>query len=162
MSSALALLLSAACICADTRVRLYTVLLQHVRGLQVDRERSARRVQVQAFMFGSVPLKTYLPDGDIDMAVFQSHGPSVRDSWTTKLGAVLEAEARSQSTRFRVKDMQVIHAEVRRAAGPAAWVRARVRSAQSMSGSRARAAVPQRWMGSRLIGSWSSASALDR
>ena len=69
--------------------------------------------QVQAFMFGSVPLKTYLPDGDIDMAVFQSHGPSVRDSWTTKLGAVLEAEARSQSTRFRVKDVQVIHAEVR-------------------------------------------------
>ena len=101
-------------------------------------------------MFGSVPLKTYLPDGDIDMAVFQSHGLSVRDSWTTKMGAVLEAEARSQSTRFRVKDVQVIHAEVRRA-GPAARARARrkgrrLRAVSSVvQGPLGRAAVPERW-----------------
>ena len=116
-----------------------------------------RRAQVQAFMFGSVPLKTYLPDGDIDMAVFQSHGPSVRDSWTTKLGAVLEAEARSQSTRFRVKDVQVIHAEVRRAAGPAAWCMfagmCRLRAVSSiMRGPLARGAVLERWTGSSLSG----------
>ena len=75
-------------------------------------------LQVQAFMFGSVPLKTYLPDGDIDVAVFQSHGASVRDTWTTRLSAVLEMEARSPRTPFRVKDVQVIHAEVLPAAGP--------------------------------------------
>lgn len=73
-------------------------------------------------MFGSVPLKTYLPDGDIDMAVFQLRGASVRDTWTTRLSAVLEAEARLTRPAFRVKDVQVIHAEVRprRRAGPAA------------------------------------------
>lgn len=132
--AAVAPLLSVACICADTRVRPYIACpaATHAKcpGAQGC---CVRREQVQAFMFGSVPLKTYLPDGDIDMAVFQSHGPSVRDSWTTKLGAVLEAEARSQSTRFRVKDVQVIHAEVRHAAGPAARARAR-RSVQVACG----------------------------
>jgi len=70
-------------------------------------------------MFGSVPLKTYLPDGDIDMAVFQLRGASVRDTWTTRLSAVLEAEARLTRPAFRVKDVQVIHAEVRPAGAPA-------------------------------------------
>jgi hypothetical protein len=70
-------------------------------------------------MFGSVPLKTYLPDGDIDMAVFQLRGASVRDTWTTRLSAVLEAEARLARPAFRVKDVQVIHAEVRPAGAPA-------------------------------------------
>ena len=63
-------------------------------------------------MFGSVPLKTYLPDGDIDMSVFQSKGNSLRDTWTTKLCAVLEDEQRDPYAQFRVRDVQVIHAEV--------------------------------------------------
>lgn len=63
-------------------------------------------------MFGSVPLKTYLPDGDIDLSVFQFKGNSLRDSWTTKLCTVLEHEQRDPYASFRVKDVQVIHAEV--------------------------------------------------
>ncbi len=68
--------------------------------------------QVEAFMFGSVPLKTYLPDGDIDLSVFQSKGSSLRDTWTTKLSSVLEDEQRDPYAAFKVRDVQVIHAEV--------------------------------------------------
>ena len=64
-------------------------------------------------MFGSVPLKTYLPDGDIDLSVFQSKGPSLQDSWTTKLCHALQAEGRNHQAPYRVRDVQVIHAEVR-------------------------------------------------
>lgn len=63
-------------------------------------------------MFGSVPLKTYLPDGDIDLSVFQAKGHSLRDSWATQLSSVLEAEQRDPYAPFAVRDVQVIHAEV--------------------------------------------------
>ena len=63
-------------------------------------------------MFGSVPLKTYLPDGDIDLSVFQSRGNSLRDNWATRLSSLLEAEQRDPYAAFTVKDVQVIHAEV--------------------------------------------------
>lgn len=64
-------------------------------------------------MFGSVPLKTYLPDGDIDLAVFQGKGPKLRDTWNAELSAFLETEGRNAFTQFRVKDVQIINAEVR-------------------------------------------------
>ena len=70
-------------------------------------------LQVEAFMFGSVPLKTYLPDGDIDLSVFQSKGASLQDSWTTKLCHALQAEGRNLQAPYRIRDVQVIHAEVR-------------------------------------------------
>lgn len=63
-------------------------------------------------MFGSVPLKTYLPDGDIDLSVFQSKGNPLRDIWTTKLCSVLEDEQQDPYAAFKVRDVQVIHAEV--------------------------------------------------
>lgn len=69
-------------------------------------------IQVTAFMFGSVPLKTYLPDGDIDLSVFHSKGASLRDTWTNKLLGVVEKEQRNPNAPFTVKDVQVIHAEV--------------------------------------------------
>ena len=69
-------------------------------------------VQVEAYMFGSVPLKTYLPDGDIDLAVFQGKGPRLRDMWTSELSALLEAEGRNPQNPHRVKDVQIINAEV--------------------------------------------------
>ncbi|CAL8466851.1 g6387 [Coccomyxa elongata] len=64
-------------------------------------------------MFGSVPLKTYLPDGDIDLAVFQGKGPRLRDIWTYELSALLEAEGRNPLNPHRVKDVQIINAEVK-------------------------------------------------
>ncbi len=71
-------------------------------------------VQVKAFTYGSVPLKTYLPDGDIDLAIFQNKGktPHLKETWFTQLSAFLQRESFNQSAPYRVKDVQVIHAEV--------------------------------------------------
>ena len=68
--------------------------------------------QVLAFAFGSVPLKTYLPDGDIDLSLFQAAGPSVQATWTERLAAALETEAAHKRGPYRVCDVQVINAEV--------------------------------------------------
>lgn len=68
--------------------------------------------QVLAFAFGSVPLKTYLPDGDIDLSLFQAAGPSLQATWTERLAAALEAEAARKRGPYRVRDVQVINAEV--------------------------------------------------
>lgn len=68
-------------------------------------------MQIAACVFGSVPLKTYLPDGDIDIAVFQRHGSLSKDTWATRLLHYLEKEQKYR-TDFQVKDAQVINAEV--------------------------------------------------
>jgi hypothetical protein len=70
------------------------------------------RPQVNARMFGSVPLRTYLPDGDIDMSIFTEHG-SLKDTWASKLQQRLEEEQKNPDALFRVSDVQVINAEVR-------------------------------------------------
>lgn len=59
-------------------------------------------------------MKTYLPDGDIDLAIFQNKGnsPQLRETWFTQLSAFLQRESFNQSAPYRVKDVQVIHAEV--------------------------------------------------
>lgn len=74
--------------------------------------------QVTAVAFGSVPLKTYLPDGDIDLSIF-SHNPraqsireALKDTWATQLQACLEDEASNQHAVLKVANVQVIHAEV--------------------------------------------------
>ena len=69
------------------------------------------KVQTVAYIFGSVPLKTYLPDGDIDIAVFQRHGSTSKDTWTARLLHFLEKEQKRR-TDFEIKDAQVINAEV--------------------------------------------------
>lgn len=65
-------------------------------------------------MFGSVPLKTYLPDGDIDLSIFC--GPDVaaalKDTWTLKLQSVLLAEQNNADAPYVVGDVTVINAEV--------------------------------------------------
>lgn len=43
------------------------------------------------FTFGSVPLKTYLPDGDIDLTVF-SEDQNLKDSWAKEVRDMLERE----------------------------------------------------------------------
>jgi hypothetical protein len=75
-------------------------------------------------MFGSVPLRTYLPDGDIDLSVFcpQEAAASMRDNWALKLQTAIEREQKSNpSTPFKVEDITVINAEVRQWVG--AWSR---------------------------------------
>ncbi|WZY84809.1 hypothetical protein YC2023_031193 [Brassica napus] len=63
--------------------------------------------------FGSVPLKTYLPDGDIDLTAFG--GPWNDDELAHKVLAVLENEREKQNVdpRFIIKDVKLIRAEVK-------------------------------------------------
>ncbi|KAI3907249.1 hypothetical protein MKW92_005134 [Papaver armeniacum] len=66
----------------------------------------------QVFTFGSVPLKTYLPDGDIDLTAF-SDNPNAKDTWANEVRIMLENEEKSDTAEFRVKEVQYIQAEVK-------------------------------------------------
>ncbi|XP_010529160.1 PREDICTED: uncharacterized protein LOC104806129 [Tarenaya hassleriana] len=61
--------------------------------------------------FGSVPLKTYLPDGDIDLTAFG--GLNLEEALANEVCSVLEREERNRASRFVVKDVQLIRAEVK-------------------------------------------------
>lgn len=63
------------------------------------------------FTFGSVPLKTYLPDGDIDLTAF-SDNDDLKDTWATTVCGVLENEAKSENADFCVREVKFIQAEV--------------------------------------------------
>ncbi|KAI5069033.1 hypothetical protein GOP47_0015334 [Adiantum capillus-veneris] len=66
-------------------------------------------IRCKVFSFGSVPLKTYLPNGDIDLTAIGS--PPQRDqkhhAWAEAVCEVLEREE-----RIHVKEVKCIHAEV--------------------------------------------------
>ncbi|KAF9594560.1 hypothetical protein IFM89_033530 [Coptis chinensis] len=65
----------------------------------------------EVFPFGSVPLKTYLPDGDIDLTALSVQ--SVEDALANDVRAVLEREEQNEGADFEVKDVQYINAEVK-------------------------------------------------
>lgn len=62
------------------------------------------------FPYGSVPLKTYLPDGDIDLTAISS--PLVEDAMFSDVHAVLKREEQNRDARCEVKDVHFIDAEV--------------------------------------------------
>lgn len=66
----------------------------------------------QVFTFGSVPLKTYLPDGDIDLTAF-SNNQNLKDSWANQVRDMLENEEKKEQAEFHVKEVQYIQAEVK-------------------------------------------------
>ncbi|XP_073115888.1 uncharacterized protein [Elaeis guineensis] len=66
----------------------------------------------QVFTFGSVPLKTYLPDGDIDLTAF-SKDENLKDAWANEVREVLENEEKNENAEFHVKEVQYIQAEVK-------------------------------------------------
>ncbi|XP_043724351.1 uncharacterized protein LOC122671279 isoform X2 [Telopea speciosissima] len=66
----------------------------------------------QVFTFGSVPLKTYLPDGDIDLTAF-SKNQNLKDTWASEVRDMLENEEQSENAEFHVKEVQYIQAEVK-------------------------------------------------
>ncbi|KAJ8634494.1 hypothetical protein MRB53_008761 [Persea americana] len=68
--------------------------------------------EVFTFTFGSVPLKTYLPDGDIDLTAF-SMNQNLKDTWAQEVRDMLEKEEKSENAEFRVKEVQYIQAEVK-------------------------------------------------
>ncbi|XP_010931351.1 uncharacterized protein [Elaeis guineensis] len=65
----------------------------------------------EIFPFGSVPLKTYLPDGDIDLIALGM--PNSEDVLANEVRSVLEVEEQNKDAEFEVKDVQYIHAEVK-------------------------------------------------
>ncbi|KAL1329193.1 hypothetical protein HN51_046339 [Arachis hypogaea] len=66
----------------------------------------------QVFTFGSVPLKTYLPDGDIDLTAF-SKNQNLKDNWAHQVRDMLENEEKNENAEFHVKEVQYIQAEVK-------------------------------------------------
>ncbi|KAF8673715.1 hypothetical protein HU200_048465 [Digitaria exilis] len=66
----------------------------------------------QVFTFGSVPLKTYLPDGDIDVTAF-SNSEELKEIWANLVRDALEREEKSENAEFHVKEVQYIQAEVK-------------------------------------------------
>ncbi|XP_021851697.2 uncharacterized protein [Spinacia oleracea] len=66
----------------------------------------------QVFTFGSVPLKTYLPDGDIDLTAF-SNNQSLKETWAIQVRDILESEEKNENAEFHVKEVQYIQAEVK-------------------------------------------------
>lgn len=65
---------------------------------------------MQVFPYGSVPLKTYLPDGDIDLTALSP--PKSDDSLCRDVLAVMHAEQLKANAEFEVRDTQFIDAEV--------------------------------------------------
>ncbi|MCD9640701.1 hypothetical protein HAX54_026175 [Datura stramonium] len=65
----------------------------------------------EVFPYGSVPLKTYLPDGDIDLTAFG--GTNFEDALANDMVSILEAEDQNKAADFVVKDVQLIRAEVK-------------------------------------------------
>ncbi|GJQ97480.1 hypothetical protein Tco_0008619 [Tanacetum coccineum] len=66
-------------------------------------------VKLMVFAYGSVPLKTYLPDGDIDLSAI---GANTHD-FIKDIASLLESEGKNSSAEFVVKDVQLIGAEVK-------------------------------------------------
>lgn len=55
-------------------------------------------------------MKTYLPDGDIDLTAFG--GLNAEEALAADLCSLLEFEEKSHAAEFVVKDVQLIRAEV--------------------------------------------------
>ncbi|XP_010261538.1 PREDICTED: uncharacterized protein LOC104600345 isoform X2 [Nelumbo nucifera] len=69
-------------------------------------------ISCQVFTFGSVPLKTYLPDGDIDLTAFNKN-QNLKDTWANEVRDMLENEEKKENAEFHVKEVQYIQAEVK-------------------------------------------------
>lgn len=65
---------------------------------------------LQVFPYGSVPLKTYLPDGDIDLTALSCE--NIEDGLVSDVRAVLHGEEINEAAEYEVKDVRFIDAEV--------------------------------------------------
>lgn len=71
---------------------------------------------MEVFLFGSVPIRTYLPDGDVDISIFSPpQGPkdNIKDTWANRLVKFLEQEGSRPNAPYRIRNCQVIQAEVK-------------------------------------------------
>ncbi|KAM6578431.1 hypothetical protein CsatB_030268 [Cannabis sativa] len=62
----------------------------------------------QVYLYGSVPLNTYLPDGDIDLTVLCPTIPN--DQLALEVCKILKDEERNEAAQFKVKDTHFIDA----------------------------------------------------
>ncbi|XP_017217214.1 uncharacterized protein LOC108194787 [Daucus carota subsp. sativus] len=83
---------------ADIIVFLQTIISQYFKGIQV-------------FPYGSVPLKTYLADGDIDMTVICY--PNMKDYIANDIYKLLKYEEQNMSAEYTIKETRMIGAEVK-------------------------------------------------
>lgn len=60
--------------------------------------------------FGSVPLKTFLPDGDVDLTALSDS--AVGDTLINNVRRILESEESNIDAELEVKDVKFIEAEV--------------------------------------------------
>jgi hypothetical protein len=65
---------------------------------------------MQVFAFGSVPLKTYLPDGDIDITILANTW--LKSSLIDDVRYVLNSEVENPDAEFEVKGLHFIDADV--------------------------------------------------
>ncbi|KAJ4971096.1 hypothetical protein NE237_004195 [Protea cynaroides] len=90
-----------------------TVVSEHRRKEVIDYVQRLIRnyLGTEVFPFGSVPLKTYLPDGDIDLTALSIQ--KTEDALANDVRDVLEGEEQNEAAEFEVKDVQYIRAEVK-------------------------------------------------
>ncbi|KAJ1377107.1 polymerase, nucleotidyl transferase domain [Sesbania bispinosa] len=69
-------------------------------------------IPCQVFTFGSVPLKTYLPDGDIDLPTFVDK-QFLKDSMIPEVLDILKHEEKREVAQFHVKEVRYIQTEIR-------------------------------------------------
>ncbi|KAL2486235.1 PAP/OAS1 substrate-binding domain superfamily [Abeliophyllum distichum] len=65
----------------------------------------------EVFPYGSVPLKTYLPFGDIDLTTLRS--PNIQGSLAHDVIDLLQGEEQNENAEYEVKETQFIDAEVK-------------------------------------------------
>lgn len=70
---------------------------------------------LQTYLYGSVAFKTYLPDGDIDISVFETTPPAEKNHlpWYTKVWTAFKMIQEKKDSPLIIKDIYFINAEVK-------------------------------------------------
>ena len=114
--------------CLQSETRRYAIasyIVDCVKRCFQGGARYALPRRVEAFPFGSVPLKAYLPDGDLDISIFTE--AKLKDSWAHDLKSFLQGEmlagegsvgsgqGRNGKGRsgIQIQEVQIIQAEVK-------------------------------------------------
>ncbi|XP_020587138.1 uncharacterized protein LOC110029263 isoform X2 [Phalaenopsis equestris] len=105
---------------AEERVAELVALIQPNEGSWKRRQDVADYIQsligkcfsCQVFIFGSVPLMTYLTDGDIDLTIF-SDDENLKNTWAGKVHQVMKEDQKNENAKLYVKEVQLIEAEVK-------------------------------------------------
>jgi predicted nucleotidyltransferase len=69
---------------------------------------------IKTYLYGSVAFKTYLPDGDIDISVFEDLSSNDENQlpWYTKVKSVFKSVQENANSSLDIRDIYFINAEV--------------------------------------------------